>query len=250
MKLVSYLTEDFWPGLRVLAHSLKFKGGITGLDWIIMTESGVVPDEWYEWFARCGFSLISKAFSDVGKGAWPKKLPDTLERLAGNWNKLRILLLPEDAYIWLDTDMVCVNPATDLLYTTSVSAVREQPHQDKHYGYNLGLIRIDPDAELFETCVKLMKLPGVWALAEQDLLNAAMRERETYVTELDYRFNMPNYLIMRRPEMWKPDQAIFVHFMGDIKPWQPCAAYDEPIDGTTFTRILRKLWRDYAKEVS
>jgi hypothetical protein len=248
MKLVSVVTPNFWPGLKALAHSLKHKGGITGLDWIIMTELGVVPDEWYEWLDRQGFNLVSKSFSSVG-GDWTVPLPclpDHKTWLTTAYNKLRVLLLPKDEYILLDTDLLCVNPATELLYTKSISAVYQSAHAPTPPDISFGVVRIDSSPALFEECVGVMKNVGGTSLADQSIFNWVLRQHPEMLHPLDYRWDMMWSLVLHKPSMWLPEDAKFLHFGWKTKPWMDPGGTDVKPQYRGIWNKIWDIWRDYA----
>jgi hypothetical protein len=249
MKLVSIVTPSFWPGLRALAHSLKFKGDIMGLDWIIMTEKGDIPDEWYEWLARCGFNLISKPYFDIKTDKWPKEFPATQARFMANWHKLRIWLLPPDEYIWLDTDLLCVNQSTDLLYTKSITAALEQADDPHDNLISTGLMRFDPSAEMFDECVDVMMGMKESVLADQTVLNAALARHPGMLHVLDYEWEMMWSLSLRKPSMWRPEKAKFIHFSWAVKPWMNAQPLEVPRQWWGIWNKVMDIWRDYAEAI-
>lgn len=247
MKLVSHLTPDFWPGLRVLAHSLSNRGGIRGLDWIIMTETGEVPDEWYWWLGACGFNLISKAYFDIGANFWPKAFPATKERLVINWNKLRVFLLPPGEYLYLDTDILCMRDATALLEMPAISGCPQMVNRPEYPGIELGLVRIDASLDMFNKCMAAAYTREHWPAAEQSVLAAVYETCPERFHVLDYRFDMLNYLAIRAPDLWKPDEAIFLHFAGDVKPWNGFRGQANivPWNLQGVWNKVSNIWRDY-----
>jgi hypothetical protein len=246
MKLVSTLTPNFWPGLKVLAHSLKHRGGITGLDWIILTQDGQVPDEWYEWLNRCGFNLVSKPFSDVGSELWPKRFPRTLERFVFNWNRLRAFLLPPGEYVLMDADLLCMNPCEELLSMPSISAAIEP--SDKPPLVSTGLLRMDSSRDLFMECLDVMD--GVdECLAEQYIINAVLGRHPGLLNVLDYKWEMVWSVAIRNPNLWRPDDAKFIHYTWDVKPWMGRTSTAKPQHQGIWNKAA-DIWRDCAKEVS
>jgi len=234
------LTPSFWPGLRVLAHSLVNKGGITDLNWIVMTEKPV-PDEWGDWLFLCGFGMQNSLLSEVGE--LPDKFPATAAHLKFNWNKLRILLLPKGEYVYLDADLLCVGDATRLLTMPSISAANEITGEYSGR-INAGLIRFDPDRNLFDECATVIGVAvaaGARAgLAEQTVLNEVLGHHKGMVHILKDRWNLPAFLNVRKPHLWKPQEAVFLHFTGTEKPWMP--------DGD-YPNSAKEIWRDYAKSI-
>src|SRR5512136_1370037 len=108
MKLVSTLTEDFLPGLKVLSHSLAANGGLSGLEWIIL------PQEWTPTMKSLSFLLengmypVVMRMEDIGGASFPSLFPPTRPRLVKNWQRLRAFLLPpEDEYVLIDVDQIC-----------------------------------------------------------------------------------------------------------------------------------------------
>jgi hypothetical protein len=243
MQLVSYLTPSFWPGLKVLAHSLAHRGNIKGLDWIVMTDERA-PDEWRDWFGYCGFNMIDLLFSQVGE--LPKKFPRTRSWLEFNWNKLRCFLLPEGEYVFLDADLLCMRDATELLIMPSISAAWDKPGGGHKDCINAGLIRFDASPELFDRCAKAIALSveakvGV-GLAEQTILNYVLcRNHGLLQRVLKDEWNMPAFLATRRPELWRPEKARFIHYTGQTKPW---------MDGVSQGgKGPQKIWTDYANRL-
>jgi hypothetical protein len=243
MQLVSYLTPNFWPGLKVLAHSLAHKGNIKGLDWIVMTEERA-PDEWRDWFGYCGFNMIDLLFSQVGE--LPKKFPRGRKWLEFNWNKLRIFLLPEGEYVFLDADFLCMRDATELLTMPSISAAWDKPGGGHKNCINAGLIRFDASRELFDSCAKAIALSveaGVGVgLAEQTILNYVFcRNPKLLRRILKDEWNMPAFLATRDPGLWRPEKAKFIHYTGQTKPW---------MDGVSHGGLgPQKIWTDYARRL-
>lgn len=257
MKLVSYLTPNFWPGLRVLAHSLANKGNLSGLNWIVMTDEPA-PDEWEIWLGNCGFRMENMQFDRVG--ALPSEFPETSDHLKFNWNKLRMFLLPEDEYIYLDVDFLCLKDAGALLAAPSITAANERPN--KHNGcINAGLIRFDggePGRWMFDKCVHAIDmtiLAGLHVgLAEQTIINTVLMRNphapEAKVHFLGDEWNMPAFLATRDPQSWRPDRAILVHFTGQSKPWDGIGRdAREKRDRNPPQPKADDIWRSYAESI-
>ena len=255
MKLVSYISPNFWPGLKVLAHSLAHKGNISGVPWIVMTDEPA-PKEWGDWLGFCGFDMIDVRFSQVG--TLPAELPGTADHLKFNFNKLRMFLLPDGEYIYLDVDFLCLRDAGALLTTPSLTAANERPGISNGM-INAGLIRFDggPAGEwMFSKCmhaIDMTVLAGLrLGLAEQTIINTViMRNRkapEARVHLLGDEWNMPAFLATRNPKLWRPDRAIFVHYTGQSKPWMGIERRArEERDRNPPQKKAIDIWRDYAE---
>jgi hypothetical protein len=222
MKLFSVCFGDkYWIGMKVFAHSLSHNGKVDGLDWIILTENGSLPDGGEQWIRDCGFHPVVLPATSIGKDRWPSRFPETPSRFKDNWHKLRILLLPQDEYMMLDVDMLCMGDARGIADMRHISASHDAPHKEKPKGHNMGVVRINSDPGLFDECVEVMGITRECPLAEQTILNKVFGRHKGLVETLDYRWNMYAKLAFWVPEMWKPEEAIFVHYIGlhSYKPW-------------------------------
>lgn len=248
--LCSYLSPNFWPGLKALAHSLAHKGNVSGLDWIVLTDDPA-PEEWRDWLGYCGFNMVNLLFSQVGK--LPAELPHTADHLVYNWHKLLMFLLPPGEYVFLDADLLCVGDASKLLTMPHISAANERPGKNNGK-INAGLIRFDASQELFDECVKAIDMTvlkgfGV-GLAEQTILNYVLSRHKGLVHFLDDRWNMPAFLATREPKLWKPDKAIFIHYTGQSKPWMGWERRDREDRMRSPAPVKAiDIWRDYAESI-
>ena len=65
MKLVSTLTPEFWPGLQTLAWSLREKGKLSGMEWIVIWD-GKPPANAKRILEDNGFSMTFLQSRDLG----------------------------------------------------------------------------------------------------------------------------------------------------------------------------------------
>jgi hypothetical protein len=243
MKLVSYLTSGFIPGLEVLAHSLSHRGNMSGIEWLIITEDGELPGSVLKKFWLWGFIPTVLKMDEIGKDKWPDKWPDTRAHLYFNYNKLRILLLPPGEYFYLDTDLLCMNDAREMISMPSISGCKDQPHLNMSH-LNLGVIRIDSNEALFDECVRVAEELGkgdkMIPLAEQTVLNIILNAHPQSVNWLPVKWNLPTNMVVKAPKLWRPNEAIFIHYMGEVKPWMGDAHW-----------VMEKpnnIWRNYKND--
>jgi len=248
MKLISSLTPDFIPGLEVLAHSLSHRGNMGGVEWIIVTEDGELPGSVLKKLWVWGFIPTVLKMNEIGKDKWFEGWPDTKARLYQNYNRLRFLLLPPGEYTWLDVDLLCMRDARELVSLPSISAAFDQPQlpDDPRYNrkFNIGMMRLDASEDMFDLCVEWVKHHpehSYVSLAEQSILNFVVQEHPEMMNWLDINWNMATNMLMKDIDKWKPDEAIFLHFMGDVKPWEG--------DGHWILKPAYDIWRSYREEM-
>lgn len=246
MKLVSHLSPDFIPGLEVLAHSLAHNGNVGGLEWLLLTDNGEIPGDTLSKLWRWGWYPTVLKMDEVGKDKWIDDWPDTVGHLYYSYNKLRVLLLPPGEYFYLDTDLLCMNDAREMLGMPHISAAPDQPQRKVNAQINLGVLRIDADEDLFDEIVRDARNFHVstaqgfkrWApCADQTVLNRTVSKYPGLINYLPVKWNLPTNMIFKDKELWRPEEAVFIHFMGQVKPWHG--------DGHWVMEKPNDLWRNY-----
>jgi hypothetical protein len=232
-----------------------------------MTEEPA-PKEWGDWLFVCGFGMQNLLLSRVGE--LPKRFPDTAQHLKFNWNKLRMFLLPEGEYLFLDVDFLCMRDAQAILDTPSISAACEKPgivghkesQQPLRNRINAGLIRFDASRWFYDKCSDVIKMSiaknYTVGLAEQTIINTVLemnaKDPRARLRHLGDKWNMPAFLATRNPKLWKPDEAIFIHYTGQCKPWTGWDARRDVREMDHHCPPLPRtpidIWRDYAKQIS
>lgn len=265
MKLVSHLSPDFIPGLEVLAHSLSHKGQVSGVEWLLMTDDGELPGATLKKLWVWGFIPTVLKMDEVGKDKWIESWPNTRGHLWYSYNKLRTLLLPPGEYFYLDTDLLCMNDAREFVSLPSIAGAPDQPQRRVNQYINLGVWRVDASEDLFDECVKEAHVmmseklirdydvdgnptsawyaPALVApCADQSVLNRVLMKYPGSIHWLPLKWNMPTNMVTKAPELWAPDEAIFVHFMGQVKPWQG--------DGHWIFEKPNDIWREYERSIA
>lgn len=245
-KLMSLLTPDYVPGLLVTAHSLAYRGKVSGLDWGLMTESGELPDE-AEKIREYGFNPIPMKMEAVAADVWPTELPPTkYPRIDICYNRLRWLTMEPEHHIWIDLDLLCMKDAREMLEWPSITSaseayfeVRGVPMMAKDSIW-VGLVRLDPSIELYNACLKKMKEMDLATLAEQTVISRTVEELGWAVNRVGPEWAMFHRNILKNYELWKPEDAFFIHYTDVPNPWEECTNWKlEP---------AIKLWKDYYAE--
>jgi lipopolysaccharide biosynthesis glycosyltransferase len=211
------------------------------MEWIIATNDGNLDGEILSKLWRFGFIPTVMNIFEIGKDKWVDCWPDTQAHHFVNYQRLRFFLLPPGEYIWMDADLLCMRDARQLISWPSISACPDQPALPKNTNINMGLFRVDASEDLFDACVTYAKNHSEFvALADQSIVNRVLEQHPGILTRQNYRWNMSvksKFRERKLGDLWKPDEAIFIHFMGKVHPWEG--------DEHWMLEKLNDIWREY-----
>ncbi|BCX48033.1 glycosyltransferase family 8 [Haloferula helveola] len=269
MSEIAYLsflaTDDFLPGVRVLAYSLARTRPKAPL--LVLVTDGVGEA------ARRELQDSGIAIREVDAVPMPEGMAVVEERWRHSFTKLRIFEQTEFAKaVYLDADMlVCAN-LDELFERPHMSAVNAGgmlPQHSHWVDLNAGLLVIEPDQELFGRMLsQLGQLEGRgqgdqsflhsfypdWPKREELHLDHAFNQCHLFLDEYRLRFG---YRVMRGMdptprELAHPKLAKVIHYIGPDKPWLDLDATRRLVRRKRWTRpqMARalKLWLDFHED--
>lgn len=208
MNLVTLCNQEYLIGLETLLYSIsKYPNPFEKV--YILTDD-LKFDGFLDWPVEC---INVNDFQ-------PYEYPIVSTRLQWNWHKLKAWLLPDGEYTFLDADMLCKDSTLGVHGMPDFSAVLDQGHENH---FNLGFFVFRPSplkyAQLHETIELLRDTGSEFKLAEQTVLNYTLLTHNWKRYEISENWNMMNKNFYRRPDRWKPEEAVFIHYVGARKPW-------------------------------
>ena len=214
MRLTTFLTKDYFPGLQTLAYSLCRYGNVTGLEWHVIW-AGDVYKGYEEILGRYGFKVVTYKVED-----FEFEVPD----VPGAKNVLKIvknkmlmwLLPPDDTYIYIDVDIICKKDAREMLEFTHFTAMKRPPVKN----FCTGFIVFQPNKKIFKHLIEEILPSGRWRLLDQDILNLYFMDKHPEnVKLLPWKWNTSKK--ETRQSNWNQlfSEAIFIHYHGVYKPW-------------------------------
>lgn len=252
IRLVSIVTEDFWPGFAALLQSLGENAG-WGVDEFQFTAICDVDRAPHAWLA--GREERVELFPRV---RIPEVVPLSAQtqgkRMENALQKLGVFALPEEwgKCVYVDCDMVCVGPLRELETIEPFAAagevlagfgVRDPSALDCEV--NTGLMVFQPGHGQFEALCRtyaethhLRRHKG-----DQDVINAWLEGREIHRLGSEWNFSKRFQDGVGRPWIKRHiGESKILHFVG-VKPW----ASNREVN--TFRechyRWLEEIWWDY-----
>ena len=213
MKIATILKDNYYIAFETLAYTLKkhCKGELPEFHII---HDGNLGSVWE--VGEMGFKIFRY---DANVLAPPIDAPEVAPRISWNWNKLKSFCLPEGKYVYMDADMICMSPWEELEQYDDFAICEDSlPHT-----YNAGLFVFDASLDSYRSLldlIEVMKKEGQkFKNAEQSVLAHWLERGLHPFTILPRKFNMFNKDFTRRPEKWDPKEAVFIHYLGPVKPW-------------------------------
>jgi lipopolysaccharide biosynthesis glycosyltransferase len=230
-------SSDYTP-LRVLAHTLAKWGDPTL--WVLTDKSIKSFDE-----------IELKTVSIIGKDLLPEPVAwPVAGRLQFAWFKLAVWLLPDNDYLYLDTDIICMKPYDEIWSYEPIAIcedfsrrMRLPPVKTTGDRYNTGVFRFRPSRAIYDELIVLMRemeyqQATSLGTADQAIFSRWLESHEP--TILPEKWNMFSKNRTHYKDKWDPDSAVFIHYAGGAKPW---SRYIIPTDEPS------NLWWDARREM-
>jgi hypothetical protein len=231
MNFAVILKENFYIGFETLAYTIK-KWGPPELPEFWVVEDGSVIN--YNSVTDMGYQVHIMNTEDLAPSDW---FPEVSPRIQWNWNKFKLWLLPEDKYVYIDTDMIAMSPWDNIFSYPDFSVADDQASGSK----NLGIFVFRSSVKTFNELVdftETLRLEGhKFKNAEQSVISNWLARGLHPFETLPRRYNMFNKFFNRQPELWNPKDAVFIHYLGPIKPWDNDVEWGPD-----------KIWKDVRRE--
>jgi hypothetical protein len=213
LKFVTILTESYYVGFETLAYSL-LRWSPPELPELWIVEDGSVKN--YDSLTDMGFKINVRLTEDLAPSDW---FPKVNPRIQWNWNKLKLWMLPEDKYVYIDADMLCMNPWDDIFSYPDFSIAEDQKMGSRNLG--LFVFQSSPKTynELLDLTKTLQEEGNQFKNAEQSVISHWLVRGLHPFEILPRKYNMFNKFFSRDPAQWNPKEAVFIHYLGPVKPW-------------------------------
>lgn len=256
VRLVSIVSPDFWPGFAALAQSLVENSGFDRDDYelVAICDPASAPTKWIaSRRERVSVLPISElpAIPVLSAQSQGKRMEQALQ-------KLGVFALPEEwgTCVYIDSDMVCINPIGELAVMEPLSAACDflsgfgkelKQSSDGNADINTGLMVFSPSAASFRELVTLYNERHAERThkGDQDIINMWIRETGQPVHRLGSEWNFSKRLQDTTGMQWLKshiEQIKILHFVG-AKPW----ASNREITTVRECRyqFLELIWWDY-----
>jgi alpha-N-acetylglucosamine transferase len=209
IELVTMATEDYLPGLRVLANSLRQNAGVDYRLTVLGVAGDVEVDE--------VIPLID-----------PPSVTVSLRRLKPTLHKLQAWLLPYESAVWIDADMVCLRSLDGLQYWDGITAVQTLHSIDQPFGHdrsyqrrdrhpwNSGLFSFQPNADCFDELCSMAMQCRLLTFGDQTLLNDYFED----VLYMPISWNFNTLAASLHPALLDGVEPRLIHFAQERKPWR------------------------------
>ena len=256
VRFVSIVSPDFWPGFAALAQSLVENSGFDRDDYelVAICDPASAPTKWIaSRRERVSVLPISglPAIPVLSAQSQGKRMEQALQ-------KLGVFALPEEwgACVYIDSDMVCINPIGELAAMRPLSAACDflsgfgkelKQTSDGNADINTGLMVFLPSPRSFRelTAVYNERHAERTHKGDQDIINMWIRETGQPLHRLGSEWNFSKRLQDSAGVQWVKDnlQRIkILHFVG-AKPWAPNSEI-KTVRECRY-RWMEEMWWDY-----
>ena len=256
VRFVSIVSPDFWPGFAALAQSLVENSGLNREDYelVAICDPACAPAKWIaSRRERLSVLPISElpAIPVLSAQSQGKRMEQALQ-------KLGVFALPEEwgTCVYIDSDMVCVNPIIELSVMQPLSAACDflsgfgkEPKESSEGStdINTGLMVFSPSQLTFRELVALYNERHAERThkGDQDIINMWIRETRQPVQRLGSEWNFSKRLQDCAGLSWVKKnlkRIKILHFVG-AKPWTP----NSEINTVRECRYgwMERIWWDY-----
>jgi lipopolysaccharide biosynthesis glycosyltransferase len=254
LRLVTFVTPDFWPGFAALVQSLAENCGADFQLHPICDEKHIPRD----WLKGRSEKISPLPISSLPRISLLSSQRQGV-RMENALQKLAVFALPKELgrCIYIDSDVVCLNDLgaleelEPLTLAPDVPMMSEQipsdPLCDPEFEFNTGLMVFKPDLRIFE------ELKSVYRdrhherthKGDQDIFNLWVRAKRVPVTCLGSEWNFAkryqDFLGAGRCKTLLP-RIRLLHFVG-VKPWSPNSVVNTVRECRY--RWMEEIWWDY-----
>ncbi|WP_437230397.1 glycosyltransferase [Planctomicrobium sp. SH661] len=229
MRFVTTLTADYAPALHALLASLRANAGIP-IEMTVVTYDRIPPAD-REFADSLGIPLEWIPVESLGR--FPEPATRTA-RMRWNFQKPLIWRLPyREPLLYLDTDILCLLPLTELLEWDDLTVVQKQSSlgrpvdSDPDYlpsgrpVWNAGVFCFRPcDRTLENLMTQARSYSSPVRYGDQVILNDYFNRHEPErVKYAGLGFNMSTWAAVRQPELFRTNPVRLLHFAHAAKPW-------------------------------
>lgn len=221
MRLVTILTENYIPGFRALVNSLERNGGLADIRFSVVCLDKFVPP-------IAGFDYFQ--VGDLGRFDFDRSLLCKAPRFSVCLEKPLVWLLPhQEPCLYLDSDILCLNPLDRLDEYDELSAVVNQSQIGKRIGYeptyrtslpvwNAGVFVFRPNRATFEGIQEHARTyTDKISHSDQNILNGYFSG--VGVNWMDLSWNTGIVVNFWHPSLFDLNQIKLLHYAWDEKPW-------------------------------
>lgn len=246
--MISYVTlfthDEFYPGVRTLAHSL-FKTGTKIPLLILVTDT--VSRVYIDRIAKDISERNSKADSSVGMTVLFRTVepienpykPDVDSWKKCGFTKLAIWSLTGfQKIVYIDADCLILENIDELFEREAPAFAPDVFPPDR---FNAGVMVIEPNRDIFETMLDKMQTLKSYDQGDTGFLNAFFSDWFSWPAErrLEFRYNALRtmyWFTHQNPGYWEEVKPIKVlHFCSSPKPWEKMSRMGD----------LEALWLEY-----
>lgn len=230
-------TYSYLPGVKILYRSLK-KNGRTKYPFLCVCSKGL-PQECIKELEAEG--IMCKRLESSALEHIDRPLHNTCEHWNYTFDKLLIWGLTEyDKIVFLDSDMMIVNPIDELFEKEDKSAVIDEPFNNPVHSLNSGIMVIKPDMAFMKTLIDA--IPKVIALKEGSDIGIGDQDVVQYC--------LPNWMATEHLHLPKTYNLFFPRVMKYVKE---CGFADNAKDEDKRIRVIHfvfsnKPWLVSAKQ--
>ena len=256
IRFVSIVSPDFWPGFAALAQSLVENSGFDRDDYelVAICDPASAPTKWIaSRRERVSVLPISRlpAIPVLSAQSQGKRMEQALQ-------KLGVFALPEEwgACVYIDSDMVCINPIGELAAMRPLSAACDflsgfgyEPEEssEKSADINTGLMVFSPSPRTFRELVAVYNERHAEQThkGDQDIINMWIRETGQAVQRFGSEWNFSKRLQDCAGLSWVKQNVHrikILHFVG-TKPWAPNSEINTARECRY--RWMEEIWWDY-----
>lgn len=265
IQFVTTLTDSYSPGLIALLQSLVEHAAVDFRMTVVHYDSISSENR-----AACESVGIELEWVPVQElGLFPAPASRT-QRMVANFQKPLIWRLPYEKAIYIDSDILCLGPLTEMedwgelsvvQKQTSIVAASEDAGPDGRRRFTLKHAPLNSDSSYMPSLL-LPWNAGVFAFQRsEETLQGIMEQARSYRTPIQFgdqvvlndyfnrkcpekvtykslKFNMSTWVKHKFPELFQGADIRLLHFAHDAKPWKDEPEHQWQVD-------LWNQWRSY-----
>lgn len=251
MRLVTTLSREFVPGLAALLNSLVRNSGRADLDLTVITY-GDIPQTDRDLLRSQGIDTEFVPAPALGTFEFDRQL-SKIARMRPNFDKILMWRLPyQETCLYLDADILCLNPLVGIEKQPSLGVVVNQSqigkparcdaaiYRSRHWIWNAGVMFFRPSLEVFDAIQEYARsYRQAIRFGDQIVHNDFFSsQRPADVHYLDMAWNTSIWVKEKFPYLWHPESIKLLHYADGAKPFfgPPRMAWQQP---------LWELWEQY-----